>query len=85
MNSGFEIHQVTPDRKFRNLGPVKVQMGALTIFNAAPTEQQINMKLQMTAARLGANGVINVRYKRGVTFTSWKGLKATGDAVFFEN
>jgi uncharacterized protein YbjQ (UPF0145 family) len=81
----FEIFQGAPNKPYRSLGAVKAQVGALTVFNAAPTEQAVNMKLQMVASRLGANGVINVRYKRGVTLTSWKGLTAYGEAVFFES
>jgi uncharacterized protein YbjQ (UPF0145 family) len=47
-------------------------------------EKRVNWKLQETARRMGANGVIKVSYDRGVSATSWKALTARGIAVFFE-
>mgnify|MGYP000017325592 FL=1 len=83
-NIGFEIVTGETNRPHRVIGPVKARVGALFIFSAAPTVDQVNWKLQETARRMGANGVIKVSYDRGVSATSWKALTARGIAVFFE-
>jgi uncharacterized protein YbjQ (UPF0145 family) len=41
----------------------------------------VNEKLRHVAAEQGADAVINVTYARGISFTSWKALTATGTAV----
>lgn len=41
--------------------------------------------LDEEGAKRGGNGVINVRYERGVSMTSWKALTAYGEAVIFES
>jgi hypothetical protein len=83
-NMGFEIVSGETNRPYRVIGPVKARVGALFIFSKAPTVEEVNWKLQETARRLGANGVINVSYQRGVSATSWKALTARGVAVIFE-
>jgi hypothetical protein len=83
-NMGFEIVAGETSRPHRVIGPVKARVGALFIFSAAPTIEEVNWKLQETARRMGANGVIKVSYDRGVSATSWKALTARGIAVFFE-
>jgi hypothetical protein len=46
--------------------------------------EDANLKLRERAAPLGANAVINVRYSRGVSATSWKVLTAEGTAVVLD-
>lgn len=83
-NTGFEIVVGETSRSHKVIGPVKARVGALFIFSAAPTIEEVNRKLQDTASRMGANGVIKVSYDRGVSATSWKALTARGIAVIFE-
>lgn len=74
-----------PDRKYRVIGPVKAKAQQVTIFGARPTEAEVHWRLQAVAAKLGANGVVEVAYSRGISAMSWDALTATGIAVFFED
>src|ERR1044072_6015526 len=80
----IEIHDGKPAQPYRVVGDVKAKVGAATAFSKAPTLDDVNAKLREQAARLGANAVIDVQYKRGATATSWKGLTAVGTAVLLE-
>ncbi len=80
----IEIHDGVPDRAHEVVGEVKVKAGAPTLLSKAPTLDEINARLREQALRLGANGIVNAKYRRGATATSWKGLTATGTAVKFE-
>jgi len=81
----IEIHDSAPSVPFRTLGELKVKVGAATAFSKAPTLDDVNAKLREQASRMGANAVVNVTYKRGMTATSYKGLTATGTAVVLES
>lgn len=85
MTDAFPILTDEGSRPFRPLGTITARVGAATAFSKAPTLEDVNFKLQEAALKLGANGVIRVTYKRGVTATSWKGLTASGEAVVFES
>jgi uncharacterized protein YbjQ (UPF0145 family) len=63
------------------IGPIKARVTSKTIFSPNRTEADVNAKLQRVAAERGADAVINVSYSRGISFTSWKALTATGTAV----
>lgn len=69
------------DRPYDEIGPIKARVTSKTIFSPDRTEADVNAKLQRVAAERGADAVINVSYKRGISFTSWKALTATGTAV----
>ena len=43
-NMGFEIVTGETNRPHRVIGPVKARVGALFIFSAAPTVDQVNWK-----------------------------------------
>lgn len=81
----IEIHEGPPARAYTSLGPVKAKIGAKTALSKAPTVEAVNAKLREEAAKLGANAVINVEHKRGVSAMSWKALTATGEAVVLES
>jgi tRNA(Ile2) C34 agmatinyltransferase TiaS len=49
------------------------------------TIEDVNLKLQEQASRMGANAVIQVQYDRGMSLTSYKVLKAKGLAVVLES
>lgn len=77
----IEIHVGKPSFSFKIIGPIKARVGAATAFSRAPTMDEVNQKLREQAARMGANAIIDVKYDRGVSFSSWKALMATGTAV----
>ena len=79
----IEIHMDEGDRPFEELGPVKVRVTAKTAFSKQKTIEEVDEKLRETAAAMGANGVVGVAYKRGISMSSWKALTATGRAVRF--
>jgi len=80
----IEIHVGGIDQAYKELGFIKAQVGAATAFAKTPTIEDVNFKLREDAAKKGANAIINVRYDRGVSWTSWKALTATGTAVLVE-
>lgn len=79
----MEILENVPDRPHQVIGPVKARVTSKTLFSKDRTIEDVNAKLATTAQEMGANGVIGVQYNRGVSFTSWKALTATGTAVVF--
>lgn len=85
MEIGIEIHVGEPNRPYKVLGEVSGKVQAATNFSKTPTIEDANFKIQEAAAKLGANGLINVTYDRGISFTSWRALTAKGTAVLFES
>ena len=81
----IEIHAGAIDRPYKVIGKIKAKVGAATIWSKTPTIEDVNFKLREEASRRGANAIIGVKYDRGVTFSSWKGLTATGTAVLAES
>jgi rRNA maturation endonuclease Nob1 len=81
----IEIVAGSTNRLFKSLGPIKARVGAVTIFSKTPSLEDVNFKLQEVAANMGANGVIDVTYERGISAFSWKTLTAYGEAVIFES
>ena len=81
----IEIHADGITRPHRVLGAIKARVGAATVFSKTPTIEDVNFKLREEAMKKGANAVINVKYDRGISATSWKALTATGTAIFAES
>jgi len=63
------------------IGPISTKVGAMTALSKRPTIEEINFHLIEIAVAKGANAIINVEYKRGISMSSWKTLWATGTAV----
>jgi hypothetical protein len=80
----IEIHTDNPGRPYRQLAAISARVGAGSAYSKAPTMEDVNFKLREQASKLGANAVIQVTYKRGISATSWKALTATGIAVLLE-
>jgi hypothetical protein len=73
------------DRPYKSLGDISVTVNKTTIFNADPTPQMVNQRLQTRAAELGADAVIQVRYGTvGIGLMSWGSLDGKGRAIVFE-
>jgi hypothetical protein len=81
----IEIHAGGVDRRYETLGQISARVQAATAFSKTPTLEDINLKLQEQAARMGANAVIRVEYSRGMSLTSYKVLRATVVAVVLES
>ncbi|MBI5308630.1 MAG: hypothetical protein HZB37_09945 [Planctomycetes bacterium] len=71
------------NRKYEPLGTIEATVKKLTIFNANPTEEQVNIKLEEKAAEIGADAVIRVNYSFGVGLWSWGEITARGIAIRF--
>lgn len=82
--SDIEIHAGDVDRPYKSLGEVSVKLRMLTAFSPKPSTEEANLRLQEQAAQMGANAVINVQYKRGMSLTSYGVLHASGLAVVLE-
>jgi hypothetical protein len=77
----IEIHVGEPDFPFTPIRQLEAKCEATTMFSGAPTMDEVNAKLREMAAGLGANAVVRVEYKSGVSMTSWRSMKGTGLAV----
>ncbi|OJU36932.1 MAG: hypothetical protein BGN99_26310 [Alphaproteobacteria bacterium 65-37] len=73
------------DKPYKSLGDVSVTVNKTTIFNADPTREMVNKRLQNEAAKLGADAVIQVRYGTvGVSALSWGSLDGKGRAIVYD-
>jgi len=81
----IEIHAGDIDRSKKVIGPITAKVSATTALSKTPTIEDVNFKLQEEALKKGANAIINVKYKRGASLTSWKVLTAKGTAVIVES
>jgi zinc ribbon protein/putative heavy-metal-binding protein len=81
----IEIHAGGITRPHKVIGEIKAKVGAATLLSKTPTIEDVNFKLREYAIKKGANAIINVKYDRGMSLTSWKALTATGTAVFAES
>ncbi len=81
----IKIFTGEPDTPFQAIREIKARVGAATALSKTPTIEDVNLKLQEEASKVGADAVINVSYNRGISATSWKALTATGTAVKLES
>ena len=81
----IEIYTGGIDRPYREIGPIKVKIGARTVISKSKTIEEVNRKLSEKAMKMCANAIINVQYDRGISMTSWKSLSAKGTAVYAES
>ena len=70
-----------PDRPYKEIGPIEVSVKKLTLFHKDPTKEQANDALSEKARAIGADAVINVKYKSGVGLTTWGYIDANGTGV----
>lgn len=75
---GVELFTGEPDRPYRVLGTLTAKQDDGNI-------AECNLILIELATEWGADGVINIKYNRKVSWTSWSQLVATGTAVKFES
>lgn len=79
-----ELHTGGVDRPYKELGVVKAKASAGSLYSNAPDMESVNDELKQKAASLGANAVINIEYRRGMSLMSYKNLWAEGVAVLME-
>lgn len=73
------------DKKYTEISPIEVSIKKATLFHSDPTQEQANEALKEKARVIGADAVINVKYKRGVGLTTWGYLDAIGMGVKTSN
>lgn len=79
-----QIFEGTPTRAYTTLGPINISVNKITAFHPTPTREAALKRVQETAAKLGADAVINVTVGEvQITPLSWGARKATGVAVKF--
>lgn len=72
------------DRKYQAIGDIKVVVSRNYLPDPDPRQEEVDDKLRETAAGLGADAVILIRYgSAGITAFSWGKLEGQGRAVFF--
>lgn len=74
------IYTGKPDFEFTPIRRLEVKCEASNALMPAPTIEEANGRLRALAAKVGANAIVGVEYNSGISFTSWKSLKATGIA-----
>jgi hypothetical protein len=77
----IEIHVGSVDFEYTPIRRLEVVCEATTAFQSAPTIDEANAKLRELAISVGANAVLDVTYDTGISFTSWRSMKAKGLAV----
>lgn len=78
------IYAENIDENYKKISSIKVRVGGAYLFSKTPTVEDVNLKLKEEAIKLGANAIVNVQYNRGMSWTSFETLTATGVAVFIE-
>lgn len=72
------------DRAYKAIADIKVVVRRLFLPDPDPTQAEADLMLKISAAHLGADAVVLVRYgSSGITLTSWGTLEAQGRAVYF--
>jgi hypothetical protein len=77
----IEIHAGAVEFEYEALRHLEAKCEARTAFSEPPTMGRVNQTLQEMAAGIGANAVIHVAYKSGMSMTSWRSMTGTGLAV----
>lgn len=77
----IEIHAGETDFQFAPIRRLEAKCEAATAFSSAPSMEEVNAKLREMAVGLSANAIVNVEYRSGVSFTSWRSMTGTGLAV----
>ena len=81
----IQIHADSVTQPHRVLGEITAKVSKASLFSKSPTIEDANFKLQEEASKIGANAIINVKYSRGMSLTSYEVLKAIGTAVITES
>lgn len=76
-----ELHVGEPDFPYQTIRQLEAKSEARTAFSASPTQDAVNAQLRTLAAQVGADAVIRIEYKQGISRSSWNSLKGTGLAV----
>jgi uncharacterized protein YbjQ (UPF0145 family) len=72
------------DKKYNVICDLTVVVKKMTLFNADPTREDVNIKLREEAAKVGADAVIFVRAgSAGISALSWGEMEGKGRAVKF--
>jgi len=69
---------------YTELGVIKASVKKLTVFNENPTTDDVNVKLEQVAKKVGADAVVRVKYTGGATWDSWGAMNAEGVAIKFK-
>jgi uncharacterized protein YbjQ (UPF0145 family) len=75
------IHTTDIDQPYKELGEITAKASKRTLYSKSPTLEEVHVKLQEQASKLGANAVIKVTYNRAASLFSFEVLKAIGIAV----
>ena len=79
------IHTTGIEQPFRRLKEITAKVSKGSLLSKSPTIEDAHFKLQEEASKLGANAVIEVTYRRGMSLMSYEVLTATGVAVIVES
>lgn len=74
------IYSTDINNSYTTFGKISVRADS-SLFSKTATMDDVNARLREEAVRLNANAIINAEYER-TSLTSWRGVKATGIAVY---
>jgi hypothetical protein len=77
----IELHAGDLDRPYTVIADIRARVQSPTAFSRTRTTDEVDSRIREEAMKVGGNAVINVRYDRGASLTSWKALVASGTAV----
>lgn len=75
----IEIYVGNFNRPYKIIGKVSARADS-SLFSKTATMDDVNARLREEAVKLGANAIINAKYRRS-SLTSWRGVKANGIAI----
>lgn len=72
------------NRTYKAIADIKVVVRRLFLPDPDPTQEEADATLKSTAAGMGADAVVLVRYgSSGITLNTWGTLESQGRAVYF--
>ena len=83
MSENIEIFEGEPNKNYTNIKVVKITIKRLTVFDTAPSKEEIFTRLKRQALSLGADAIINIKYDYGFGFINWGYINVKGICVKF--
>ena len=77
------IYSTSINKNYVEYGIISARADS-SLLSKTATMDDVNARLREEAVRLNANAIINAQYDR-TSLTSWRGIKATGEAVYIQS
>lgn len=81
IKNDIAVIEGVPNIKYKELAKIEGTVKKLTLFHKDPTKEQVNVVLIEKARTVGADAVIKVTYKSGISATTYGYITASGVAI----